>query len=136
MKEPTMEDVIPINSLLTAGKNTSSFWIKASAKIANFSQKFWYTGCNTCWRAIQADHGQTFNYRNCSGQERVVEARCRFSIELKDSPGAISATIFGKIAEEVFAMDVQKLMQFSDKTIRLIQLLWEFGHSLKSTTSN
>ncbi|KNA23338.1 hypothetical protein SOVF_025630 isoform A [Spinacia oleracea] len=119
MKEPTADDIIPVNSLITAAKNTSSFWIKAHATVTDFNQKFWYTGCNTCWREIHADHGQTFNCRNCSGQERIVEARCRFNIELKDPTGTISATIFGKIAEEIFALDPQKLMQFSDKNDKI-----------------
>ncbi|KAL2904546.1 Capsid scaffolding protein [Bienertia sinuspersici] len=52
-------------------KNASSWWIKASASRTNYNKKFWYIGCNACWRAIYADHSQTFTCRSCSGQERV-----------------------------------------------------------------
>ncbi|KAL2933006.1 Replication protein A 70 kDa DNA-binding subunit B [Bienertia sinuspersici] len=115
MKDPNVVDVIQISTLLADDKNASSWWIKASASITNYNQRFWYTGCNVCWRAIYADHGQTFTCRNCSGQERVAEARCRFFIELVDPTGTITATVFGKSAEKIFEVDALKLMQFCDK---------------------
>ncbi|KAL2905240.1 Replication protein A 70 kDa DNA-binding subunit B [Bienertia sinuspersici] len=115
MKDPNVANVIQISTLLADDKNASSWWIKASASITNYNQKFWYTGCNVCWRATYADHGQTFTCRNCSGQERVAEARCRFLIELVDSTGTITAMVFGKSAEKIFEVDALKLMQFCDK---------------------
>ncbi|KAL2944562.1 Replication protein A 70 kDa DNA-binding subunit B [Bienertia sinuspersici] len=111
MKDPNVADVIQISILLADDKNASSWWIKASTSITNYNKKFWYIGCNVCWRAIYAEHGQTFTCRNCSGQERVAEARCRFLIELVDRTGTITATIFGKSAEKIFGVDALKLMQ-------------------------
>ncbi|KAL2905937.1 Replication protein A 70 kDa DNA-binding subunit B [Bienertia sinuspersici] len=115
MKDPNVVDVIQISILLADDKDASSWWIKASASITNYNQKFWYIGCNVCWRAIYAEHGQTFTCRNCSGQECVAEARCRFLIELVDPTGTITATIFGKSAEKIFGVDALKFMQFCDK---------------------
>ncbi|KAL2925157.1 Replication protein A 70 kDa DNA-binding subunit B [Bienertia sinuspersici] len=48
MKNPNVADVIQISTLLADDKNASSWWIKASASITNYNQKFWYTGCNVC----------------------------------------------------------------------------------------
>ncbi|KAL2894003.1 Replication protein A 70 kDa DNA-binding subunit B [Bienertia sinuspersici] len=101
MKDPNSVDVIQISTLLADDKNALSWWIKAFASITNYNHKFWYTGCNVCWRAIYADHDQTFTCRNCLGQE-VAETRCRFLIEHVDPTGTIVATIFGKFAEKIF----------------------------------
>ncbi|XP_058221293.1 uncharacterized protein LOC131331389 [Rhododendron vialii] len=100
---PPLTDAINVINLPTSVEKVQLINVKGIAKLTNFNQRFYYLACSLCNRASNAyeDHELWCNY--CS--QRVPPlARVKFNIEVSDPTASIEATIFPKIAEQLYGI--------------------------------
>ncbi|XP_057478605.1 replication protein A 70 kDa DNA-binding subunit B-like isoform X2 [Actinidia eriantha] len=104
-----VEDVVEIADL-TPAEDNEFVWVKASVAIVNLRQKFWYVGCNRCYKCISVEIGRVFTCIHCNKKEVSAEARCKFDVQIEDVSSIALATVFGKNAEKLFSFKANDLV--------------------------
>ncbi|XP_027151904.1 replication protein A 70 kDa DNA-binding subunit B-like [Coffea eugenioides] len=89
-----------------------SSWVKVSFSFEHIFQKFWYMGCKKCFRSTAAPHGVVFTCNSC-------RERCRFDIDLTDTTGTVTASIFGELAETLLTFTALEAMDHFTQNIEL-----------------
>ncbi|XP_071913971.1 replication protein A 70 kDa DNA-binding subunit B-like isoform X3 [Coffea arabica] len=112
-------------------------WVKANLSFEHIFQKYWYMSCAKCYRATAADYGIEFTCNSCK-EKGPAMPRCRFDIELSDDSGAIPASIFGDLAENILTFTGLEAMDNFNQLLCFFQNLelpLEFVHAqLKTKT--
>ncbi|KAI8020166.1 Replication protein A 70 kDa DNA-binding subunit B [Camellia lanceoleosa] len=107
---PTSNKIIAISQLPTSIDQPTYYWVQASATVQNFNQKFWFMCCSKCNKGTDAEADDIFQCNYCK-EKAKPEPRCKFDVQLRDSSGDITATIFGAQAENLFSINAQKWME-------------------------
>ncbi|CAL5373823.1 hypothetical protein HYC85_004241 [Camellia sinensis] len=66
--------------------------------------------CSKCNKGTDAEADDIFQCNYCK-EKAKPEPRCKFDVQLRDSSGDITATIFGAQAENLFPINAQKWME-------------------------
>ncbi|XP_027157287.1 replication protein A 70 kDa DNA-binding subunit B-like [Coffea eugenioides] len=94
-----------------------NIWVNASFSFEHIFQKFWYIGCEKCFRSTSADYG----------------VLCKFDVDLSDDTGTVTATLFGDLAEKLLTFTAKEAMDHYYQNMPLpLEILHE---ELKATKS-
>ncbi|XP_027174570.1 uncharacterized protein LOC113774208 [Coffea eugenioides] len=100
------QKITDISNISSKHKNV---WVKASISFEHIFQKFWYMGCEKCFRSTSADYGVLFMCNTCK-QKHKAEPRCKFDVDLSDDTGTVTATLFGDLAEKLLSFTAKEAM--------------------------
>nr|XP_027102684.1 uncharacterized protein LOC113723902 isoform X2 [Coffea arabica] len=89
-----------ITKIILLKPTQKSSWVRVFFSFEHIFQKFWYMGCKKCFRSTAAPHRVVFTCNSCK-EKHPAEPRCRFDVDLTDSTGTITASIFSELAENL-----------------------------------
>ncbi|TXG52834.1 hypothetical protein EZV62_022003 [Acer yangbiense] len=62
---PVIEDVVQIAKIETLLAKETNFWVKASMRVKNLNQRFWYMSCDQCNRITGAEYEEAYTCIYC-----------------------------------------------------------------------
>ncbi|XP_074582890.1 replication protein A 70 kDa DNA-binding subunit B-like isoform X1 [Curcuma longa] len=109
---------IPTDSNITLLANILPFQkvalIKAKINFKEIIQKYYYMACKKCFHATTAAYHYEYTCNFCN-EKQLAEPRCRFEINLSDESGAITATLFGEMTEQILGLTATEAMKTPSK---------------------
>ncbi|XP_027169736.1 uncharacterized protein LOC113769480 isoform X2 [Coffea eugenioides] len=107
-----------ITKIILLKPTQKSSWVNVSFSFEHIFQKFWYMGCKKCFHSIAAPRGVVFTCNSCK-ERHPAEPRCRFDIDLTDTTGTVTASIFGELADNLLTFTGLEAMDHFTQNIEL-----------------
>ncbi|KAK6930796.1 Replication factor A, C-terminal [Dillenia turbinata] len=77
-------------------------------------QKYYHMACKKCFHAITATYHYEYTCNFCN-EKQLAKPRYRFEVNLSDASGAITATLFEEMAEQIFGIIAIEAMKTPSK---------------------